>query len=305
MPSKKSFLSLALLVVLVSCAPREDATRAPGQLNVVATTTILGDLARNVAGDRAVVVTLLPANADPHTFEPTPRDSQKLASADLLLYNGAGLEQWLEPLIASSGTRASKVTVSRGIRTRQMPADYAPNKMVDDPHMWFDVQNAIVYTTNIRDALVAADPANAEAYRANAEKYRAQLLELDAWVQSQVAQIPPERRKLVTDHDTLNYFATRYGFTVVGTVIASVSAEAQPSAQSIAQLIETIKRENVHAVFTENTVNPALAQQIARDAGAKIVASLVTDALTDTNGPADTYVKMMRYDVQTIVEALK
>ncbi len=322
------WIALALVVLVVSVSACGVGTAGPTtpsatgkqtaaggkKLAVVATTTIIGDLARNVAGDAAIVETLLPYGADPHTFEPSPKDSQTLAGADVLLENGVGLEEWLAQLIKNSGTQAKAIVVSQGLRLREggedtehsaTPAAKDNHSHSDDPHLWLDVQNALQYVANIRDALSAADPANAAVYRANAEAYLAQLKDLDGYVVQQAAVLPTERRKLVTSHDTLGYFAARYGFEVVGTVIPSVSAEAQPSAKDVAQLVDLIKREGAPAIFTESTVNPRLAQQIAQDAGVKVVTDLYTDSLSRPGQPADTYVKMMRYNIDQIVKALK
>jgi ABC-type Zn uptake system ZnuABC Zn-binding protein ZnuA len=176
---------------------------------------------------------------------------------------------------------------------------------VADPHLWFDVQNAIYYVERIRDGLIQADPDGRETYTTNADRYIAQLKNLDAWIVEQVRLIPPGQRKLVTSHDTFSYFAQRYGFEVVGTVFPTTGVEAQPSAQEIAALIETIKASGVKAIFTENTVDPKFAEQIASDAGAKVVTKLYTDSLGEPGSGAETYMDLMKFDVQVMVEALK
>ena len=321
-----------------SASPAPSATGAPPnatgapvgkKLTVVATTTIIADLARNVAGDTASVTSLLGPGVDPHTFQPAPRDSQILAGADLILENGLGYEEWLDQVIQNSGTKARRVVVSKGVTPRRAAQagevhDAAAFKAEDDesdhmdqvtllpgqqdaydPHMWLDVQAALKYVENTRDALAQYDIRNAAAYRANAQPYLAQLKDLDAYLAQQAASLPPERRKLVTNHDTFGYFAGRYGFEVVGTVIPSVSAEAQPSAQDVARLVDAVKAQKVPAVFAESTVNPRLAEQIARDAGVKVVTTLYTDSLSEAGKPADTYLKMMRFNIDEIVKALR
>jgi ABC-type Zn uptake system ZnuABC Zn-binding protein ZnuA len=269
-----------------------------GKLTVVATTTIIADIARNVAGDRIEVKSLLPVGTDPHTFTPTPADVQTIADSGLVLYNGGGLESWLDRLVQNAGGQRPVVVVSEGIPVRQIEGEGT------DPHFWLDVKNAMVFTRNIRDALIKLDPAGADIYRTNADAYLAKLAELDQWVQDQVEQIPPGHRKLVTNHDEFGYFAARYGFQVVGAVLG-VTPGQEPSAQEVAQLIEKIKAAGVPAVFTETTVNPALADQIAADAGVKIVSQLYVGSLGPAGSGADTYIGMIRYDVATIVKALK
>ena len=310
---------LTALLVLAGCAPAAPpaTTGTSGgtgkRLTFVATTTIIADMAQNVAGDNAEVVSLLPRGADPHTFQPNPRDSQTLARADILLENGANFESWLNKLVESSGTKAKRVVVSDGLKLLQMDegghesvASAAPaSDQRVDPHLWLDVANGMKYVENIRDAMAAADPAHADAYRANAERYLGQLKELDDSIVQQVGTLPREGRKLVTNHDTFGYFAARYGFDVVGAVIHSLSPEAQPSAQDIARLVETVRQTGVRAVFAENTVSPRLAEQIARDSGARVVSTLYTDSLGEPGSAGDSYVKMMRYDVDEIVKALK
>ena len=302
---------------------------AAKKYTVVATTTIIADLAKNVAGDTATVTSLLGPGVDPHTFQPAPRDSQILAGADLILENGLGYEEWLDQVIQNSGTKARRVVVSKGLTPRRAEGaaeihDAASFKAEDDesdhmdqvtllpaqqlaydPHLWLDAQAAMTYVENIRDALVQYDIRNAAAYRANAQPYLDQLKELDAYLTQQANSLPQERRKLVTNHETFGYFAARYGFEVVGTVIPSVSAEAQPSAQDVARLVDKVKAQQVPAVFAESTVNPRLAEQIARDAGVKVVTTLYTDSLSEAGKPADTYIKMMRFDMDEIVKALR
>lgn len=298
-------LTLLSALMLSACggSPLPSSTPAAGgRLQVAATTMIVADLARNVAGDRAEIVTLLPADADPHAFEPRPGDVAAIGRAQVLVMNGAGLEAFLEPLLQSAGGDPLIIECAQGLKLRTMQAD---GRTADDPHLWFDVHNAMHCVENIRDGLTQADPAGQAIYAANADRYIAQLKDLDQWIMEQVGQIPPERRKLVTSHDTLGYFAGRYGFEVIGALFPASGAEAQPSAREVAALIEAIKASGVKAVFTETTVDPRFAEQIASDAGVKVVTKLYTDSLGGPGSGAETYVDMMRFDVQAIVEALK
>ncbi len=284
--------------VLVACA--NTPTASSNKPRIVATTTIISDITRQIAGDQIDVITLLAPGIDPHDYEPVPIDLQVISQAKLILANGAGLEPWLNKITESTVTTDKVVYVSKGLTTHSLP-----NSTTIDPHLWFDVNNAIHYTEQIRAGLIAIDPANAETYRSNAAGYIAQLKELDTWISDQVNTLPIDKRLLITNHDTFGYFAARYGFTVIGTIFPANGAEASPSAQQIADLVNSIKHSQAKAIFTENTLNPELANTIAQEAGVKIVTKLYTDSLGPNGSPASTYIDMMRYDVQTIVEALK
>ncbi len=337
-PSASAAASSSVGVVASSSAPAGSTTAATGeQIAVVATTSIIADLVANVGGERVAVSMLLPPGTDPHTYAPTPSDVQAVATAQILFVNGLGLEEWLEELTANAGGERTTIVVSDGLTpivggehadedatehadedatehadehadeaaTGAAEEDHEHAEGGNDPHMWLDVQNAIGYVQNIRDGLQQADPDGAATYTTNAAAYIQQLETLDAEIRELVATVPAERRKLTTNHDTFGYFAKRYGFEVLGTVFEGVSTEQEPSARQIAELVERIRDENVPAVFTENTVNARLAQQIADEAGVNVVTTLYTDALGEPGSEADTYLKMMRYDVEQIVNALK
>lgn len=268
----------------------------------VATISIIADFARQVAQDRVDVSSLLPVGTDPHTYEPVPRDVQKIAEARILFYNGLKLEKWLEEMIENAGGTPIMVEVSRGLRP--LVQESGRYRGDPDPHLWMDPVFAKRYVENIRDALVAFDPLGRATYEANAARYLRELETLHRWIQQQVAQIPPERRKLVTTHDAFRYFGHRYGFEVVGT-IWGISTEDEPSAQEIARLVDAIRRERVPAVFVETTVNPKLMERVAWEAGVRIGPKLYGDSLGPPGSGADTYVGMMRHNVRAIVEALR
>ncbi len=289
-------------------------------IQAVATTSIIADLVKNVGGERVAVRAILPAGADPHTYAPAPNDVQGVAEADILFENGGGLEEWLSELTRNAGGERPTIVVSRGITMlpggeAEHGADEHANTEAahedeagaqsGDPHMWFDVQNTMRYVENIRDGLKQVDPSGAEVYDANATAYLEQLRQLDQELLERVGPIPAERRKLLTNHDTFGYFAKRHGFTIVGSVFEGISTEEEPSAQQIAELVRTIETENVPAIFTENTVNPRLAEQVGAEAGIKVVTNLYTDALGEPGSEGDTYVKMMRFNTEQIVSALK
>jgi manganese/iron transport system substrate-binding protein len=281
-----------------------------GKIKVVATTTILGDVVKQVGGDAIDLTVLLPTGVDPHAFEPAPKDLTAVAGADVIFINGAGLEEFLSRLLENAGATSTQVIdTSDGIQLRQLEepdtGSLEESEGQDvDPHVWFDPANVMTWTQNIESALSGLDPANAQTYAANADAYRAELQELDGWVRQQVTQIPQDRRKLVTDHQVFGYFADRYGFEQVGAVIPSYTAAAEPSAQQLAALENTIKEAGVQAIFVGKTANPSLAERIASDTGIKLVA-LYTGSLTDPGGEADSYLALIRYDVTAIVQALK
>lgn len=274
-------------------------------IRVVATFSIVGDLVRNVGGGAIELTTLVGPDADVHEFEPSPADSARIVDAALIFENGLDLEPWLDDLYPASRSGARRVVVSEGVTARKVEGG-GDEGFEFDPHVWFDVANAITMVGTIRDALVAANPANADLYRANADAYLAQLRDLDRFVQEQVRQLPEDRRKLVTSHDTFEYFAARYGFEIVGTALDTfASAASEPSAGEIAALVRDIRASGVPAIFAENTTNPGLMERVAREAGVQLAPGLYTDALGRAGSDGDTYVRMIRYDTTTIVGALR
>ncbi|MFO0823974.1 MAG: zinc ABC transporter substrate-binding protein [Gemmataceae bacterium] len=283
-----------------------------GRLRVVATHSILGDLVKNVAGDNAEVVMLVGPDADAHTFDPSPQDGITVAEAAVVFENGVGFETWLDKLYASSGSKAQRVVVTKGLKLRQgdclhAPAERSePHEHEDDPHVWHDVKNAIPMVEVVRDRLAEIDPPHADKYRANATAYLAKLDSLHNWVEETTRTLPPDRRKLVTNHDTFGYFADRYEFKVVGTALQSISTEASdPSAAAFAKLVDAVKGQKVPAIFAENVHNPRLMERLARDASVKLAPPLYTDALGKPGSAGDTYEKMVRHNVTAIVDALK
>jgi ABC-type Zn uptake system ZnuABC Zn-binding protein ZnuA len=287
----------ALLLCLAACRGRPPASQ--DRLSVVATTNIVGDVVEAVGGEGISLHVLVPRGADPHSFELAPQDLAAVADADLVFTNGVGLEGALEAPVRNAA-RGPVVAVCDGVELRTTADEHGDA----DPHVWFDPQRVLVWVDNIERALSEADPGRRDLFAANAAAYREQLRDLDAWVAQQVAQVPPERRKLVTDHDVLGYFAERYGFEQVGTVIPGLSTLAEPSAQEMAELEQTVQRLGVPAVFVGSTVSPALADRLAQDTGVKVV-HLYTGSLSEPGGPADSYLALMRYDVTAIVEALR
>ena len=303
-------LASVFALLLAACQPAPTPAPASGQLKVVATFSILGDLVRNVAGDKVALTVLVGPDGDTHTYEPTPGDSRALAEAALVFENGLGFEGWIDELYTSSGSKATRVAASDGIEPlegqehRDEEAGHAHGEF--DPHLWHSVPNAIQMVKNIRAALAHADPANAATYQANAGAYLTQLEELHQIIIAQINTLPAERRKLVTNHDALGYFAHAYGFTLLGDALGSVSTEAaEPSAAQIASVADGIRQAGVPAIFTENIEGAQVIEQIAKEAGVTVAPPLYTDALGPPGSDGATYLQMMRYNADVIVGALK
>jgi ABC-type Zn uptake system ZnuABC Zn-binding protein ZnuA len=304
-------LVLTFVSLLAGCSAPKAATpvpaAAPGTPKVLAVETFLADIAQNVAGDRLTVEALIPIGVDPHAFEPTPTDIRKVAASQVLIANGAGVESFLQKLLENAGGKRLIIEAASGLTSRQPQA----GEVVDadhggiDPHFWLDPISVIKYTENIRDGLSQADPAGKDVYAKNAETYISKLRELDTWIAGQVQQVPEARRLLVTNHESFGYFADRYGFRIVGAVIPSVSTNASPSAKELAALTDRIRQTGAPAIFLETGANPQLADQLAGEAGIKVVTDLYTHSVTAAGGSAPTYIDMMRFNVQKIVEALK
>lgn len=310
----------------------ETATDSTPPLTVVATYSVLGDFIQRIAGNTVALTVLVGPGGDPHVFEPTPRDASALAEANLVFENGLEFETWLDDLFTASGSTATRIAVSDGIdalpftghdheHEHHEEGDAHEHEEGDmhehehehehehgefDPHTWLSPLNAIIMVENIRAALVAANPANAEVYNANAAALTAELQQLDAEIRTMVEQIPVERRKLVTTHELFGYFARDYGFEILGSALGAATTEAaDPSAGQLAALIDEIRSAGVPAIFVENVGNPALMQRIAQDAGVKLAPPLYTHGLGPAGSGADTYTGMIRTNVQIIVEALR
>ncbi len=311
MLTRKVFLTLiiTLLILLPACSPTSVAQDKPV---VVASTTLIGDVVQQVSGDLVYLHVLLPVNSDPHSFSPAPKDVVMVETASLVFLNGLNLEEGLENLITANA-QGKIVTVSDGVQTIEIGSyahggDSQTNAedphAGPDPHVWMDPNNVQVWVENIARALSDIDPGNAATYQQNAKAYLLELEQLDNWIVDQVAQIPPERRELITDHDNLGYFAKAYGFRVAGVVVIGGSTLSDPSAQQIASLEQVITESGAPAIFVGTTVNPQLSERIAADTGAVLV-RLYTGSLSAPDGPAGSYIDMMHYNVTAIVEALK
>jgi ABC-type Zn uptake system ZnuABC Zn-binding protein ZnuA len=296
--------ALLALAALIAAGCGASSSGAGGKLRVVATTTQLGDIARQIGGPDANVTQLLRPNTDPHSYEPRPDDVRATASAGLVVTSGDRLDHWMADVVEQSGTGAR--TIDAGAATTHHIAgdSSGPEASKYDPHWWHDPRNVREATSAIADAMAAADKAHAAGYRARAEAYDAKLARLDAGIATCIATIPASRRKLVTDHDAFNYFARRYGLTVVGAVIPSQTTQAQASAGDVAALVRTIRRERVQAVFPEASVNSRLAETIARQSGARSNLELYGDTLGPAGSRGATYLSMEQANADAIVKGL-
>lgn len=279
------------LAVALSVAP----LHARDRLEVVASFSILADFVRNVGGDAVDLTTLVGANGDVHVYTPAPQDARKVADARLLIINGLGLEGWLPRLLQSSASKAQIIIATNGINPLELGSE-------TDPHAWQSVDNAEIYVKNIRDALVQADAADADYFRENANRYLVELDALDRDIRAAVAKIPPDRRKAISTHDAFGYFARAYGIQFIAPI--GVSTEAEPSARDIAAIVTQIKQNKIPAVFLENMSDSRLMRRIAAETGARIGGTLYSDSLTDENGPAPTYIGMVRHNIKALTSAL-
>jgi len=282
---------LICMMLAMAIAP----VRAQQRVNVVASFSILGDLVKNVGGDRVNVTILVGPDGDVHVYTPAPADARKIADAKLLVINGLGLEGWLPRLLQSAGSKAPIVTATKGIAPLKLGSNA-------DPHAWQSVANAKIYVANISDALVAADPAGAEVLRANAQAYLAKLDALDREVREAVANIPPGRRKVISTHDAFGYLAAAYGIEFIAPL--GVSTESEASARDIAGIIREIRTEKIPAVFLENISDPRLIRRIAAETGARVGGTLYSDSLTGEKGDAPTYIELVRHNIKALTGAL-
>jgi ABC-type Zn uptake system ZnuABC Zn-binding protein ZnuA len=287
------FIALVGSVALAACG--SDSSASDGEPTVVASSTQVADLTRNVAGDRAEVVGILTANSDPHDYEPKPSDAEALADADLVLDSGGDLDLWMGDLVDSSGTDAPVVSLIDSVRT--ISGDEGT-----DPHWWQDPRNAIEAVEAIRDQLTAIDPDGRSTYERNATRYTDEISAVDRKIAACYQRVPEAERKLVTSHDALGYYAQRYGIDVVGSTIPALTTQAQPSAGETAQLIDLIRSEHVNAVFPEVGVSTALEQAVADETGAEIGAELYADSLGPEGSAGATYLGALAANTDTLVD---
>lgn len=302
-------LRAALLVVLLSatlvvaCRPpgATDGATPDGEVLVVASTTMIEDLVRELAPDGVRVEGIMAPGGDPHLYQPTPGDARLVAQSDLVVRNGLHLEGWIDDLLENAGGERPIVTVSDGVEAIHMES-FAGGV---DPHIWFDVElwrRAAATTADALADLVADDPTAVAQVRERAAAYDARLAALDGWVRSTLATIPPTRRVLVTSHDAFNYFGRAYDLEVRG--IQGISTEQEASQRDVADVIDMVRERGLPAVFVETSVNPGLVRQVARETGAAVLGPLYSDSLGASDGPAGTWVGMVVENVRLVTEGL-
>ncbi|MDO9086251.1 MAG: metal ABC transporter substrate-binding protein [Anaerolineaceae bacterium] len=313
--------TMMMIVVLTACQTNSNQVKqVDSTIKVIAVESFLADIVQNIAGERMVVDTLMPKGLDPHSFEPTPKDVARISDSDILFVNGAGFEEWLADVIENLPENLVVVESSAGLQSRtgeeeehvdedehadeEEHADEDEHDHEIDPHFWLDPTLVITYAENIRDGLISIDPEGKEIYSSNTEEYIQQLKDLDAYIQEKIAVIPVERRLIVTNHESFGYFADRYGFEIVGTIIHSVSSGAAPSAQQMAQLVDQMRASGAIAIFMETGTNPQLAEQLAKETNIKIVYDLYTHSVSESDGKASTYIDLMKYNVEQMINAL-
>lgn len=315
-------VTCASLLTLVGFASGASAA----DLKVVASFSIIADLAKNVGGDRVEISTLVPVDGDAHVYEPRPADAAALERAAVVLVNGLQFEGFMSRLIETSGTKAPVVEVSKGIEPLKLTEeehhqqesegqaeaghDHEAEEKAEaghdhgelDPHAWQSIHNAEIYVKNIADAFCAADKAGCATYTANLEAYLAKLGELETEVKAAIAAIPEDKRTIITSHDAFGYFEHEYDLKFIAPV--GVSTEAEASAADVAKLVDQVKKDKASAIFVENISNPRLVEQIVNETGLKVGGTLYSDALSGQDGPASTYIDMFRYNVNTIKAAI-
>ncbi|QDB99440.1 zinc ABC transporter substrate-binding protein AztC [Mesorhizobium sp. 8] len=309
---------LALIVITLSSLGGSQAFAEP--LKVVASFTVIADLAKNVGGDRVAITTIVGPNGDAHVYEPSPADAVAMSKADVILVNGLHFEGFLKRLVDASATKATTVELSKGVTTIEFKPEFAEadeghadhdhdkdeahnhDYGATDPHAFQSIPNAEIYVRNIADAFCAADAEGCDAYRKNAETYMEKLKALDEEVRAAMAAIPVEKRVVITSHDAFGYFEHEYGLTFLAP--QGISTESDPSAADVARLVEQVKNDKAAAIFVENITNPRLIEQIAAETGIKVGGSLYSDALSGPDGPAATYIDMMENNIRQIKGAI-
>lgn len=315
---KRCTLKILALSAMLASGVLAPVAHAAEPMPVLASFSILGDLVKVVGGDRVAVTTLVGPDSDAHSFEPKPADARTLLASKVMVVNGLHFEPWAEKLAKSANFKGDTVVAAKGVKTLAMPeedghddkahkedkepaADGHHHEM--DPHAWQNPNNVILYVRNIAAGLAKADASGAATYKANAEAYVTELQALDATIKAQLGAIPVSKRKIITSHDAFGYFAAQYKVKFLAP--QGVNTDAEPSAKEVAQLVRQIKREKVRAVFIENMSNPKMLEQLSKDAGATVGGTLYSDALSGSDQPGSTYLKMMNHNLSQLVAGMK
>ncbi|EJF78053.1 metal ABC transporter solute-binding protein, Zn/Mn family [Bartonella birtlesii] len=301
------FVPLGVLL-LFTLFPLSATAYKQEKIRVVVSFSILADLVKNVGGDHISMTIFVGPNANTHTYEPTPQDAQALRNAHIIFINGLHLEGFIDRLITASGTKAPLIEASANIspleiKKQEYSAQHQHHLSSIDPHAWQTIPNVEIYIKNIAAAFCKIDQQSCISYSQNAESYLQKLKAMREKLKTKIATIPKNQRIIITSHDAFGYFAQEYGFTILAPQNASIEAEATPT--DVAKLIKQIKTNKAAALFIENISNPRLIKQIAKETGLKIGGTLYSDALSDENGPAATYLDMMEHNVKTIIDAIK
>jgi zinc/manganese transport system substrate-binding protein len=308
----KSFRA-ALVMSVITLTSLGAAAAFAEPLKVVASFTIIADFARNVGGNRVAVTTIVGPDGDAHVYEPKPADAVAMVGADVVLVNGLHFEGFLQRLVEASATKASIVTLTAGVTPINFKpefadadaaegADTSDGKAVVDPHAFQSIANARIYVKNIADAFCAADSDGCVSYQTNAAAYTKKLDALEGDVNAAIQSIPEAKRVVITSHDAFGYFEKAYGLTFLAP--QGVSTDAEPSAADVARLVEQVRQDKAAAIFVENITNPRLIEQIASETGVKVGGTLYSDALSHPDGPASTYIDMMRNNIAQIKGAI-
>ncbi len=272
---------------------------ALSKIQAVTTFTILEDFTRKIGGDKIEVTNLVPADSDPHIYEPTPKDVKKITKADLIFVNGLGFEGWIKRLIKGAGAKGEVIVCTEYIHPRLVFED----TLVKDPHAWHSIPHAKIYIRNIANALKKADPKNAAFYEKNTLAYLQELTLLDEYIRRKIDNVPPSKRKIITAHDAFGYFGNSYGIQMFAP--QGISTESESKVHSIIDLIKQIKREKITTIFVERISDPKIVQQIGRETGAKIGGELYADGLSHKDGQAPNYIEMIKYNFHLILSAMR
>ena len=298
-------------------AADDNVTAKGNELNsALAVETFLADIAQNVAGSRLEIYSLMPVGIDPHEFEPVPGDFAKISKNKILIINGSGFESWLEQILKNAENNNYIIEASKGLASmislqlknnskNDIDSETEKKQSGIDPHFWLDPIYVIEYVKNISSELEKIDPGSKDIYKANSQKYIEQLKDLDNWIQDKISILPESKRLIATNHESLGYFADRYGFKIAGTIIPGFSTDASITAKEFAQLIKSVRSSGVKVIFLETGSNPNLAEQLAAETGIRVVYNLYTHSLSDPDGEAATYIKMMKFNVNSIINNLQ
>ena len=295
-------LFITAVVLLTGCKQenKEDINiNESNKITAVSSINIISDIVKNIGGDKVESYSVCGVGVDPHTYHPKPSDPRLISKSNIVFINGFNLEHWIEEMITGAGGNKKVVTVSEGLTPMTDEKGFGD----PDPHAWFDVANVKTYAENIAVGLMEIDPKNAEYYDANLKKYLIELESLDKWIKSEIAKIPEDKRILITSHDAFRYFGRAYGLDVKG--LQGISTEAKVRTEDFKNIIDLIKEKKIRSVFIETSVNPKLLEQISGETGAKVGGTLYSDSIGNEGTEEGSYIGAVKFNVNTIVNALK